>query len=111
MYCTHRLIHLEFLRSSEWEGEHSEVSATGCVRSGCPGCLHSIALCAPTASYCRQLAKVVLNSLQVAGRWTQPVSHLIHSVVVYLVLSYYRYWWVGRRVWYPSVGAELGRWP
>lgn len=82
MYYTHRLIHLEFLRSSACEGEHSQFSETSiseCVGYRCPEGLHSMLLCAPTLSYCRQLAKTVFNSLQVVGKWTQPVSRNVYA--------------------------------
>ena len=77
MYYPHRLIHLEFSRNSTCKGEHSQFSETSlskCVGHHCTEGLHSMLLCAPTLSYCRQLVKIVSNSLQVIGKWTQPVS-------------------------------------
>ena len=82
VYYTHRLIHLEFSRSSACEGEHlqfSETSLSECVGHCCTEGLLSMLLCAPTLSYCRQLAKIVSNSLQVIGKWTQPVSHGVYA--------------------------------
>lgn len=59
-YYIHRFIHLEFSQSSACEGGHSQFPD-----------LHSLLLCAPTLTFCRQLAKIVSNSLRVVSRWTQ----------------------------------------
>lgn len=95
VYYSHRLIHLEFSWSSTCEGEHSQFSETSlskCVGHRCTEGLRSMLLCAPTLSYCRQLAKIISSSLQVIGKWTQPVSHnnfmlpnyLFYSLIVFL---------------------------
>ena len=47
-----------------------------------PECVQSILLCAPTLSYCRQLAETVEKSLEVLHLWMEPVSAAVCQAVL-----------------------------